>query len=98
MRRPLLHLAAWLALGCAIGADLPPAWAWRLLACAVPLLVLGSARVRIERKDAPASANVMSPLENALAAAALESPPIKASIPPAMSERPRHPTPAASDR
>jgi serine/threonine protein kinase/DNA-binding response OmpR family regulator len=46
------------------------------------LLVLGSGRVRIERKEAPKSANVMAPLDDALAAAAAEKPPIQPSIPP----------------
>ncbi len=46
------------------------------------LLAIGSGRVRVERKEAPASANVMSPLDDALAAAANERAPIQPSIPP----------------
>lgn len=53
------------------------------------LLMIGSGRVRIERKDAPAVANVMSPLDDALAAAAREHAPIQPSVPPpAISEPP----------
>ncbi len=52
------------------------------------LLALGSGRVRVERKDAPAAANVMAPVDDALAAAARERPPIKASVPPPASSEP----------
>ena len=41
MRRPLLFLAASLACGCALGAELPAGAAWRLLAWALALLALG---------------------------------------------------------
>ncbi len=46
------------------------------------VLAISSGRVRVERKDAPAVANVMAPLDDALAAAANERAPIQASIPP----------------
>lgn len=46
------------------------------------LLALGSGRLHVERKDAPASANVMAPVDDALAAAGREVAPIKPSIPP----------------
>ncbi|HSU40715.1 MAG TPA: tetratricopeptide repeat protein [Polyangiaceae bacterium] len=45
------------------------------------LLVLGSGRVRIEPVDQPASANVMTPVEAALAMADAETPPITPSVP-----------------
>ncbi len=59
------------------------------------LLALGTGRVHVERKEAPASADVMAPIDDALAAAARERPPISPSIPPpaAPSEPPE--TPAA---
>src|SRR4029079_2210019 len=58
------------------------------------LMVLSAGRVHVERKDAPATANVMAPLEDALAAAALEASPITPSLPPpGHSERPKDPTP-----
>lgn len=44
MRRPLLLVAAFLALGCALGADLPARCAWQLLALAGLPLVLSLAR------------------------------------------------------
>lgn len=46
------------------------------------LLALGSGRVRVERRTNPQSANVMSPVEEALAVAAGEEPPLPPSIPP----------------
>jgi len=46
------------------------------------LLALGSGRVRIERRTNPQSANVMAPIEEALALAAGEEPPLPPSIPP----------------
>ena len=46
------------------------------------LLALGSGRVRIERRTNPQSANVMAPIEEALAIAAGEEPPLPASVPP----------------
>lgn len=60
------------------------------------LLALGTGRVHVERKDAPASANVMAPLDDALAAAAREVAPIKPSIPPpsGKSEPPKLAAPA----
>ncbi|HEY8432313.1 MAG TPA: hypothetical protein VIL20_28265, partial [Sandaracinaceae bacterium] len=61
------------------------------------LLAIASGRVRVERKDAPASANVMAPLDDALAAAAAERAPIRPSVPPpsGISEPPRPNEPAA---
>ncbi|MCB9597616.1 MAG: hypothetical protein H6719_33165 [Sandaracinaceae bacterium] len=46
------------------------------------LLALGSGRVRVERREAPATANLMSPLDDALAAAAQERSPVSPSLPP----------------
>jgi hypothetical protein len=46
------------------------------------LLALGSGRVRVEQRDAPAVANVMSPIDDAIAAADRESPPLVPSLPP----------------
>lgn len=46
------------------------------------LLALGSGRVRIERRTNPQSANVMAPVEEALAMAAGEEPPLPPSVPP----------------
>ncbi|MGE0788590.1 MAG: tetratricopeptide repeat protein [Sandaracinaceae bacterium] len=45
-------------------------------------LGLGSGRVRVERKDAPSTANVMAPVDDALAAAHRERSPIRPSLPP----------------
>lgn len=47
------------------------------------LLAISGGRVTIERRDAPASANVFMPLAAALEAAAQESPPIRPSVLPA---------------
>jgi DNA-binding response OmpR family regulator len=46
------------------------------------LLGLASGRAQIERKNAPSIANVMSPLDDAIAAADREAPPIRPSLPP----------------
>jgi len=46
------------------------------------LLGLASGRAQIERKKAPSIANVMSPLDDAIAAADREAPPIRPSLPP----------------
>jgi DNA-binding response OmpR family regulator len=46
------------------------------------LLAMGSGRVHIERRANPSTANVMSPVDEALARAAQESSPIAPSIPP----------------
>jgi len=58
-------------------------------------LALGMGRVRIERRDAPAVANVMSPVDDAIAAADHETPVLVPSIPPpAGPPSIRPPTPA----
>ncbi|MEQ8727771.1 MAG: hypothetical protein RID81_41200 [Sandaracinaceae bacterium] len=46
------------------------------------LLGLGSGRVRVERRDAPSAANVMSPVDDAIAQADAEQAPIRPSLPP----------------
>ncbi|MEC7521428.1 MAG: hypothetical protein VYE22_16235 [Myxococcota bacterium] len=46
------------------------------------LLGLGSGRVRVERKDAPSAANVMAPVDDAIAQADTEPAPIRPSLPP----------------
>jgi DNA-binding response OmpR family regulator len=60
------------------------------------LLAIGSGRVHVERKDAPASADVMAPVDDAIAAAGREKAPIRPSIPPpaGTSEPPRASKPA----
>ncbi|MEM6956962.1 MAG: tetratricopeptide repeat protein [Myxococcota bacterium] len=47
------------------------------------LLAIGSGRVRVEKRSAPAAANVFMPLQAALEAASQESPPIRPSVLPA---------------
>lgn len=46
------------------------------------LLALGTGRVRIERRSHPAAANLMLPIDEALASAAAEVPPLPPSLPP----------------
>ena len=46
------------------------------------LFAVGSGRVRVEARAAPATANVLAPPAAAIAAAAAETPPIKPSLPP----------------
>ncbi|MBX3271818.1 MAG: hypothetical protein KF729_16240 [Sandaracinaceae bacterium] len=46
------------------------------------LLGLASGRVRVERREAPSTANLMAPLDDALAAAASERSPVSPSLPP----------------
>ncbi|MAQ16433.1 MAG: hypothetical protein CMN30_16780 [Sandaracinus sp.] len=57
------------------------------------LLAIGSGRVRVEARAAPATANVLAPPADALAQAARETPPIKPSMPPPprMPARPSQP-------
>ncbi len=60
------------------------------------LLGLASGRAQIERKKAPSIANVMSPLDDAIAAADREAPPIRPSLPPPST--PPSSAPGATDR
>jgi CheY-like chemotaxis protein len=58
---------------------------------------LSSGRVQVERKDAPATTNVMTPLSLALSAAESESPLVAPSLPPPrMSDPPARPAPSDS--
>jgi len=50
------------------------------------LLALTAGRVRVERKQHPAAANVMSPVDEALAAAQRETPQLKSQPPPPIAE------------
>lgn len=43
---------------------------------------LGSGRVRVASKEAPATANLMAPVDDAIAAAQREEPPLRVSVPP----------------
>ncbi|UJR82313.1 response regulator [Sandaracinus amylolyticus] len=47
------------------------------------LLALGSGRVRVEPRTAPSLANLMAPVDAAIAAADREAPPLRPSLPPA---------------
>jgi len=56
-------------------------------------LVLSSGRIHVERRERPAAANLLAPVEDAVASARQETPPIKPSLPP---PAPAH-TPRAKD-
>ncbi|AKF05062.1 response regulator [Sandaracinus amylolyticus] len=60
------------------------------------LLALGSGRVRVEPRTAPSLANLMAPVDAAIAAADRETPPLRPSLPPASMPPPA--TPGAMGR
>jgi CheY-like chemotaxis protein len=84
VRNPKALIEIDLAEGLCVGAigtrpDGPPLEGTQAFAA---LLALGSGRVHVERRDHPAVANVMSPLDVTVAAALREEVPIKPSHPP----------------
>ncbi len=73
-----------LSQGLVVGAEgkLPDGTELAGAAAVATLLVLSSGRVRIERRMNPSAANVMTPVDECLAAAWLEGSPVQPSIPP----------------
>lgn len=69
--------------GAAAGAGTGPAGATvEGIAALATILAMGSARVHIERRDNPATANLMAPIDEALARATEEAKPLPLSQPP----------------
>ncbi len=82
-----------------VASELPGAPSSKVEGAAALAIWLGlaSGRVRIERREAPSVANVMSPVDDAIAAADRETPLIKPSIPPPAGPPSLHPGASASN-
>ncbi|HJL37581.1 MAG TPA: hypothetical protein RMG95_17955, partial [Polyangiaceae bacterium LLY-WYZ-15_(1-7)] len=85
VRHPRANVEVSIAEGLVAGAEaLPMGDAARRVAgtaALATLLALGSGRVRVERREAPATANLLMPVRDAMVSAAQEAPPIRPSLP-----------------